>query len=195
MDIEIVDNLNERWTSPEYTAHIEEIFNQLDQYLKTPPKRILDIGCGFAGVSERFQKKYGTELYLLEGDFSSNTETATRKGKYGSKETFKFYMPVSLLKEHWDSRGIKYTFVDANNIDVPEDIKFDFVSSWISCGYHYPVNTYRDFIKKHVTEDSVIVMDFRRKSLGEQMVDFDIVHSLTPEDGSKKSRLHIKFKN
>ena len=48
----------------------------LEQYLPRPPKRILDIGCGYAHISDMFQKKYGTELYLLDGDISGNAEHA-----------------------------------------------------------------------------------------------------------------------
>jgi SAM-dependent methyltransferase len=187
--------IDEKWTSPEYLAGTEEIFRQVDAYLKTPPRRILDIGCGFARVSQLFQQKYGTELWLLDGDFHANPETAVRKAKYGSKESFQFYLSVSDLKQHWDQQGINYRFVDANSIDIPKDIKFDFVCSWISCGFHYPVSSYKTLIQTHTTEDSVVIMDFRRKSLNEQSTDFDIVHNLSGEGGQKKYKLHIKLKD
>jgi SAM-dependent methyltransferase len=182
------------WNDSQYLEWCDDIFNQVDQYLKTPPLRILDIGCGFARVSELFQKKYGTALYLLDGD-SSLTETAIRGGKYGAKESFKFYMPVSDLKTHWDSQNIKYTFVDANDINISDDVKFDLVCSWISCGYHYPANTYRNLIKAHTTSDSVVIMDFRRKLLKDQIDDFNIIHNLTGYNDQKKYRLHISFKD
>jgi len=33
----------------------------------------------------------------------------------------------------------------------------------VSCGFHYPVATYRDLILKHSHENTVVVMDIRRK--------------------------------
>lgn len=187
--------IDEQWDREEYIQGKIEVFKQVDAYLKTPPKRILDIGCGYAHISEMFQKKYGTELWLLDGDFNSNPSTANRSAKFGPVDDFQFYMPIPMLRERLDSTGMKYNFVDANNINIPEDIKFDFVCSWISCGFHYPASTYKKLIQKHTTEDSVIIMDFRRKSLNEQSNDIDIVHRLDGDDIRKKYRLHIKFKD
>lgn len=184
----------EKWNDPGYIQGKEKVFQELDAYLKEPPKRILDIGCGYAHISEMFQKKYGSELYLLDGDVDESPKNAFRKAKYGSTEEFVFYVPISRLKQHWDRKGMSYNFVDANRISIPDDVKFDLVYSWISCGFHYPAATYKDLITKHTDENSVIVMDFRRKSLDQQMKDFDIVARLNGDEIQKKYRLHIKFK-
>jgi SAM-dependent methyltransferase len=183
------------WKDPAYIKDKQDLFYDLENYLLSPPKRILDIGCGNAYISEMFQKKYGTEIYLLDGDFSSNSKSAKRIAKYGSVEDFMFYSTVDDLKKEWDNKGLIYTFVDANNIKIPNDITFDLVYSWLSCGFHYPVSIYKDLIKKHTTEDSVIIMDFRRKSLDEQLKDFEIIHRLDRTEVQKKYRLHIKLKD
>ena len=184
------------WNAPAYVKDTETVFELTDQYLKTPPKRILDIGCGYANVSNLFQKKYGCELYLLDGDFADNNPNADRKAKYGPAEDFLFYSPISKLKEQWDSQGMTYTFVDANNIQIDPDVKFDLVYSWISCGFHYPVNTYKELILKHTTQDAVIIMDFRRKLIAheQELAGFDVVHRLEGTDISKKNKLHIQFR-
>jgi SAM-dependent methyltransferase len=183
------------WKDPAYIKSKQDVFYNLENYLSSPPKRILDIGCGNAYISEMFQKKYGTELYLLDGDFSSNLKSAKRIAKYGAVEDFMFYSDVDDLKKEWDSKGIVYTFVDANDIKIPSDVTFDLVYSWLSCGFHYPVSIYKDLIKKHTTDDSVIVMDFRRKTLDEQLKDFDIVHRLNGTELQKQYQLHIKLKD
>ncbi len=186
--------IDAKWNSSTYIGSSLEIFKEVDSYLKTPPKRILDIGCGFAHISRAFQQKYGTELWLLDGDFNNNPQTANRKAKYGAANDFQFYMPISMLREHLDQTGTVYNFVDANNINIPEDIKFDFVCSWLSCGFHYPAATYKDLILKHTTDESTIIMDFRRKSLDQQFKDIDVVQRLNGEGVRKKYRMHIKFK-
>ncbi len=183
----------EHWLHEGYIKATEEIFQQVDAYLGRAPKRILDIGCGFANVSNLFQKKYGSELWLLDGDFADNPESADRVNKFGPVDNFQFYTPVSDLKAQWERQAMTYRFVDANNLDIPDDIKFDFVCSWISCGFHYPISVYKDLIKKHTTEESVVIMDFRRKSLGLQQQDFEIVKRLDGEDVRKKYRLHVKL--
>lgn len=182
------------WKTPGYITNKDRLFDLVDGYLDSPPKRILDIGCGYARVSQRFQQKYGTELYLLDGDFSS-TEQVTRRAKYGTAEDFKFYVAVDDLKEHWDSQGMRYTFVDANNLSIDPSIKFDLVTSWISCGFHYPYQTYHDLIVRHTDPDATVIMDFRRKSLASQQHDFDIVGGfLRGGPLSKKQTLHIRPK-
>jgi SAM-dependent methyltransferase len=183
------------WNDPEYVKSKQGVFTMLEHYLPNPPKRILDIGCGYAHISEMFQKKYGTELYLLDGDFSKNSQQATRVAKYGATENFMFYVSTDDLKKEWDRKGMTYTFIDANNIDISNDVEFDLVYSWISCGFHYPVSTYKKLIQKHTTAHSTIIMDFRRKSLNEQMKDFDIVQRLDGEAVRKKYKLHIQFKD
>lgn len=183
------------WLAPDYVKDTETVFNIVDQYLSQPPKRILDIGCGYANVSNLFQKKYGCELYLLEGDFSNNRPDASRKAKYGPAEDFLFYSPVSKLKEQWDRQGMTYTFVDANNIQIDPDVKFDLVYSWISCGFHYPVATYKDLILKHTDPDAVIIMDFRRKLISheQQLAGFEVIQRIEGDDVGKKNKLHIRF--
>ena len=181
------------WLGETYINATEDIFTQVDAYLGKGPKRILDIGCGFANVSKQFQEKYGSELWLLDGDMATNPETSKRVNKFGSIDDFQFYATVSELKAQWDRQGMRYTFVDANNINIPQDIKFDLVYSWISCGFHYPVSVYKDLVMKHTTEDSVVIMDFRRKSLPLQQQDFEIVKRLDGEQVQKKYRLHIKL--
>lgn len=183
------------WTDPAYVKAKEDTFHCLDQYLPQPPKRILDIGCGYAHVSEHFQRKYGTELYLLDGDIRDNPATANRTSKYGPVQDFMFYSTVEDLRKSWDSRNLKYTFIDANNINIAPDVKFDLVYSWISCGFHYPISVYKKLIQQHTDANSTIIMDFRRKALKEQAKDFDIVHRLNGTDVQKKYRLHIKLKD
>jgi SAM-dependent methyltransferase len=138
----------EHWLGENYIKATEDIFAQVDAYLGQGPKRILDIGCGYANVSRKFQEKYGSELWLLDGDMATNPETSKRVNKFGPVDDFQFYTAVDDLKTQWDRQGMQYTFVDANNINIPEDVKFDFVCSWISCGFHYPGRTRQLLVKE-----------------------------------------------
>jgi len=181
------------WLDPVYVQGKRGVFEMVDQYLPTPPRRILDIGAGYAHVSQFFQQRYGTELWLLDGDRSLNTDQHTRKAKYGPVENFQFYAPVTQLKKHWDSQQMRYTFVNAADPLIDPTVKFDLVYSWISCGFHYPVTVYKDLIMSHTDETSVIIMDFRRKTLGTQSQHFTTVSSLRGSDQGKKKTLHIRF--
>ncbi len=188
-------NYQHTWNKPQYIEGKRQLFERIDAYIGRPPRRILDIGCGFAKTSELFQKKYGCELYLMESDIGNSP--GSRIGKWGTAESFQWYLPIERLKQAWDSQGMTYTLVDGARLDVPADVKFDVVYSWLSCGFHYPVTTYKKFIQEHVTDDAVIIMDFRGNLNSQEQADlvsteYEVVKVVEASD--KKRTLHIRFK-
>jgi hypothetical protein len=153
------------WDTKLYQNYKIENFEILDKHLTSPPAKILDIGCGLAWESRLFGEKYNSELWLLDGDTSNNdTKLPTANtGKYHTTtDDFLFYHPLTQLDLELKKLGTKnYHLIDCNNINIPEDIKFDLITSWVSCGFHYPVNTYKELILKHSHPGTKIVMDLR----------------------------------
>ena len=153
------------WSKPEYQAAKKLNFDLLDAELKNPPISILDIGCGLAWESRMFNNKYGTELWLLDGDTALNTNTSelvSEDGYHVNPNEFLFYHPMSWLKEQLDAKETKnYNLIDVNNISIPKDKKFDVITSWLSCGFHYPASTYKDLILQHSHENTRIFLDIR----------------------------------
>lgn len=164
------------WTS-ENQVHLnskKEIFERLSKYTG-PIKTMLDIGCGLAREAEFYQKKYGTTLYLLDGDFNT-TKEQPRDTNYGSISNFKFYSPIEELKKSYNERGLRYNFIDANNIFIEKSIKFNLIYSCVSCGFHYPASTYKELILNHINSDSKIIFDIRKKSTQTDIKIKNILH-------------------
>lgn len=178
------------WNSKDYQLCKKENFKTIDDYLSKPPIRILDIGCGLAFESELFQKKYGSELYLLDGDADLN-EGRTRDVNFGEVGTFCFYNFTTQLRESYDERKMNYKFIDATNIVLSESIVFDLVYSNLSCGFHYPFSTYKNLISKHTTESSIIIIDIRKKNFKEQSQDFEIISTVREDKKYKKVQIKI----
>lgn len=154
------------WHSNGYQTKKRAGFDALDNYLPQAPVRILDIGCGLAWESQLFNEKYNTELWLLDGDVSSNKNKDPEKSNWGKwhdkPDTLLFYHSLDVIDQHLkEAKVSNYHLIDTNNINIPEDIKFDVITSWLSCGFHYPVSTYKDLILKHSHENTVIAMDLR----------------------------------
>jgi SAM-dependent methyltransferase len=187
----LYSTIDQKWLSEPYLQGVRRCFDLVRDYLPTPPKRILDIGCGFAQCSQLFQEQYGSELYLLEGSSEMNTATQ-RKSKFGPADTFKFYWPMDYLHNQWTSQGLKYTHVSAHLPQIDPTVKFDLVCSWLSCGYHYPADTYRDLILAHTHEQSVVIMDFRTKCMRQQAHSIHSIHVL--ENAGKRSKIHFSFR-
>lgn len=171
-------------TDADYQLEKQNSFNIVNHYLKTPPASILDIGCGFAFESRMFNKKYNTKLWLLDGDVEENT-TNKREIRFGSAESMAFYNRLDDIKQVLDEDGVwDYTLLDVNNYAIAPDQKFDLICSWFSCGFHYPVDTYRELIRKHSHDTTELIFDLRKKRVDQHNV--EIVRIL--EEGEK----HIK---
>lgn len=185
--------LNGVWQNDEYLKSKEISFNLIESFLTHPPKNILDIGCGLAFESEMFQKKYNCNLHLLDGDFE-DSKNATRDRKFGSADTMAFYSKISDLQKSFDERNLRYTFVDANNINIPKNLKFDLIYSNVSCGFHYPLNTYLNLLRDHTDKNSIMIFDIHTRYFKEQINDlFDLVESRNYPGLKKVAKFRLKF--
>ena len=160
--------MDEVWNTELYQQLKRENFELVDKYLPSAPLKILDIGCGLAWESRLFNQKYGSELWLLDGDTKNNDTkllTASEGEYHSTPNEFLYYYPLQKLDEELKKLGTQnYYLVDCNNIQIGEDVKFDLITSWVSCGFHYPSSTYRDLILKHSHENTKIIFDIRIKT-------------------------------
>jgi SAM-dependent methyltransferase len=187
------------WNSDNYKRKKIAGFEALDQYLTTPPKRILDIGCGLAWESRQFNSKYNSELWLMDGDVSTNSTKDPNKANHGkwhqdSKDLL-FYHSIDFLDSKFKEANItNYHLVDVNNIVIPEDVKFDLITSWLSCGFHYPASTYRELILKHSHKNTVVVFDLKVPKDSEIPTLESGVELINPlYKGRKHLSSHIRF--
>ena len=189
-----------KWSHERYVAKRRASFEIVDAYLNQPVGRLLDIGCGFAYDSRWFNQKYGTELWLLDGDASTNA-TKPESASYGNWNTtsseLKFYHTFEFLDAKLKELGTKnYRLVDANNISIPDDVKFDVITSWLSCGHHYPVNTYMELMRKHSHANTRILLDIRCKGSETNFVGvdgFEIVNVISNAGGKKRATVEIRL--
>ena len=189
-----------KWSHERYVTKRRANFESVDAYLNQPVGRLLDIGCGFAYESRWFNQKYGTELWLLDGDASTNV-TKSESASYGNWNTtsseLKFYHTFEFLDAKLKELGTQnYRLVDANNISIPDDVKFDVITSWLSCGHHYPVNTYMELMRKHSHANTRILLDIRCKGSETNFVGvdgFEIVNVVSNVGGKKRATVEIRL--
>lgn len=189
-----------KWTTERYTAKKRTNFELVDSYLSQPIGKLLDIGCGFAHESRWFGEKYGTELWLLDGNQKHNVDKSNT-ASYGKWNTtaddLYFYHTFDFLDAKLQELGTKnYHLVDANNINIDENIKFDVITSWLSCGHHYPVKTYIDLMKKHSHENTRIILDIRCKGTKTNFIGvdgFEVVDVVSHAGGKKRATVEIKL--
>jgi SAM-dependent methyltransferase len=192
-------NWFKEWDTLKYQQAKKENFTALVNYIKTPIKNVLDIGCGLAWESRMLNERFGTELFLLDGDSSNNLKGSNQIGYNNSADFMSFYHSLEDLDLKLQQLGTKnYHLINCNNINLPADLKFDLVTSWVSCGFHYPSSTYRDLILKHSHNNTKIIFDLRLKTkLKEPILEsgIEIVNLLKYPiiKGSKYVMAELKF--
>ena len=148
--------------TPELIDHTAQLIH--DRFGATI-KRILDIGAAFGVTSRSLQQLQGSEIWILEGDSGNNDKKPQdmRKGKWNDNaNSYFYYHSIDHLRRAYVELGAtNFHIIDCDNIIIPEDIKFDLISSYMSCGFHYPLSTYYDLIKKHSHADTRYVFDLR----------------------------------
>lgn len=120
---------------------------------------ILDIGCGLATIDIALSSRTKDSVYYL----LDKTEDIDPNRKFnGFNAEYVFYNNLDLLREFADKNVKNNTFeiVDAS-AHTQLDKKFKLVISLLSCGWHYSLNTYLQFIKEHLTEDGQLIIDVR----------------------------------
>ena len=75
------------WASDWYQKLKEENFRLTDNFLSKPPLKILDIGCGLAWESRMFNEKYGSHMWLIDGDVSDNDKKLPSAGEGAYHQT------------------------------------------------------------------------------------------------------------
>lgn len=116
-----------------YVESLIEDYQMIFPFLPRRVDRILDIGCGMAGIGVLLSRHYpGASLWLLDGD-----GVETRAGWNASLEAFSSRADA---EELLTANGVKVGhWVDVN---TKEKLTADLVISLASWGFHYPIKTY-----------------------------------------------------
>jgi len=122
---------------------------------------ILDIGCGLGVIDVLLSKHYLNANFYLQ----DKSETIDLSKKYnGFNETYQYYNNVDLLKEFVTNNGIKtFNIIDGTDI-YDTTLKFDVIMSLLSCGWHYSLLTYLEFIKEHLVDNGILIIDVRNET-------------------------------
>lgn len=182
-------NWKKTWNDSEWIRRRTENYNIVNKFLKdTNKSNLLDIGCGFAIESSILSKEYNTHIYLLDGDTTTNNKTQKRHNDFGKTETMQFYNKLEDIEEKVKKITTNYTIIDCNNIKLDDKLKFDIIWSFRSCGFHYPLSTYRKLCLKHSHKNTKFIFDIRKGTIPKDIN----IEKILYED-KKKITAVIKF--
>ena len=126
---------------------------------KQPPKKAADIGCGYAFFDLFLARDFDSELFLIDLETNDHRH-------FGFEEEGAAYSNLSVAGKFLTDNGVRKDLIhlinpDRQNLDGISDL--DYVFSFISCGFHYPWQTYQRFFQQSVHPGGSVVLDIRRK--------------------------------
>jgi SAM-dependent methyltransferase len=132
------------------------------------PRAIADIGCGYALFDLFLARDFGCDLFLI--DLESND---TRH--FGFQPEGAAYSSLSVAKQFLVDNGISEPSIktlnpEKDDVDALRDL--DFAFSFLSCGYHYPWQTYAKLFQEGLGENGRIIIDVRARTLGKVLQEF-----------------------
>ncbi len=151
-----------------FSIDMEREYAIIKKYLPESPKKILDIGCGVAGIDIMLNKHYSDKnqtpnFYLLD-----KTEVNS-KVYYGLEKKAAYYNSLDIAKELLLANGVRKDKICIQEVDgqsIFPGNKFDLVISLISWRFHYPISTYLDEVYDLLGSGGRLIIDVRKDSDG-----------------------------
>ena len=138
-----------------YYKDILKDYESIKSVLPDECSRCLDIGCGIGGIDISLYNHYNGNIKLDLIDYTGIDEDL----HYGFRDKASIYNNLDLTAQFLGDNGVhNYSIYDATNWRF--DKQYEIIISLLSCGFHYPIETYLNQIKKH--KAGVVILDIRK---------------------------------
>jgi len=148
------------------------------------PKRLADIGCGYAFFDLFVARDLKTDVVLI--DLESNEHR-----HFGFKEEGAAYSSLARAKELLRANGVLAKQITTLNPrdKAPEKLKpVDLAVSFLSCGFHYPVDLYLPFLDQALLPGGAAIFDLRESTAPAQAAALEQFGTLTDLPAPPKAR-------
>lgn len=128
------------------------------------PERVADIGCGYAFFDLFLARELKADVLLI--DLESN-----ERRHFGFQREGAAYSSLSRAKALLRANGVLAKQVTTLNPreKAPEKVKpVDLAVSFLSCGFHYPVDAYLPFLDKALKPGGAAIFDLRANTAAAQ---------------------------
>lgn len=148
------------------------------------PQRVADIGCGYALFDLFLARELGSELLLIDLEQNEHRH-------FGFRDEGAAYSSLTVARRLLEENGIAPAAITTLN---PRDQApatagpVDLAVSFLSCGFHYPVDLYLTFLEQAVTPDGAAIFDLRESSAAEQAAKLARLGRLTDLPAPPKCR-------
>ncbi|QYK43073.1 MAG: class I SAM-dependent methyltransferase [Paracoccaceae bacterium] len=148
------------------------------------PRRVADIGCGYAFFDLFLAREHGARLLLI--DLESN-----ERRHFGFKAEGAAYASLSVARRILEDNGIAPDMIETLNPRdrAPETAgPVDLAVSFLSCGFHYPVDLYLPFLRDALEPGGAAIFDLRESTAADQAAKLAAFGTLTDLPAPPKAR-------
>ncbi|MFN7224680.1 MAG: class I SAM-dependent methyltransferase [Paracoccaceae bacterium] len=152
--------------------------------LAHPPKRIADIGCGYA-LFDLFVAR-DTKASVLLIDIEQNT-----RRHFGYAAEGAAYSNLSVARRLLEANGIATKRIETLNPereDLAAAAPVDLAVSFLSCGFHYPASSYASYFRDQVLPGGAIMLDLRAATASAQLAELSDLGTLEDLPAPPKAR-------
>ena len=131
---------------------------------EAPPARVADIGCGYALFDLFLARDFAAHLLLID------IETNDRR-HFGFQEQGAAYASLAVARALLQGNGVaagRIVTLNPTQVDVLGAGRIDLAVSFLSCGFHYPVDAYIPFFADCMNPGGRIILDLRAATADEQ---------------------------
>lgn len=129
------------------------------------PRRIADIGCGYAFFDLFAARRFGCDLLLIDLE-------ANGLRHFGFAPEGAAYSSLAVARALLEANGVAPGAIRTLNPgaeDVAGAGEADLAVSLLSCGFHYPAETYMAFFRQNVSRGGAIILDLRARTAAAQL--------------------------
>ena len=130
-----------------------------------PPARVADIGCGYALFDLFLARDFAADLLLID------IETNDRR-HFGFQDQGAAYASLSVARALLQGNGVaagRIVTLNPGRADLLAAGKVDLAVSFLSCGFHYPVDTYIPFFRQCMNPGGRVILDLHAATADAQM--------------------------
>lgn len=137
---------------------IQEEFESMRGLLdRLPHARIADIGCGYALFDLFAYHALGCDLLLIDIE-------ETEERHFGFEKTGAGYSSLPTARQFLVDNGVPESRIitwNPQREEIPAGAPVDIAVSFLSCGFHYPVDMYLPFFDTALRPDGAVILDLR----------------------------------
>ncbi|MFZ1467747.1 MAG: class I SAM-dependent methyltransferase [Paracoccaceae bacterium] len=148
------------------------------------PKRVADIGCGYAIWDLFAHRDTGCDIVLIDIEENEHRH-------FGYAEEGAAYTSLGKARDFLIANGVpakKVLTINPKTDALSKAGKIDLAVSFVSCGFHYPVSTYATFFRDQVAKDGAVLIDLRLSSIEPQVWELAAMGPIDLIAGHPKAR-------